>query len=609
MVSLRSVLCAVALACGASAAGQEGPALPPEELNEDRVLQTSGADDAIKRLEDGSVSGEIVVRGSRERRSSWRVADTPHALIYSNGREENLVRLARNIERLHLLLRALFAGENSSQVEMPRMKIILLGSDRLVQKRSRQPGEINFGPFSRPFGPDRSLVYGLEGPVLVVSRRNIRLNVDWGNEDWLETADSEGQFDQLLDDDDDLFHSDPKPFGFAGGGSQGSGKKPPPVMRSWATRVYSAYAQHYFLTNHPAAYPRWYLDGVGAFFGTISIRKDGAIEFGRTPREFARVLSNYPRFDASKILSGEYLPALEGTAWIRDHAWLLTHYFFLADVTAERREQFVEYMNKVENGVSHAEAARVFGEISLLNSEIEAYGRGPTYFRWEPVALEQASEHHVVRLSKSEAEILAAEMELDLSLTSHGFYGDQVKGRQLAELLADLAPLSSTADGGIAIAKAQCALSKFEECALSAEKVLAMYPNDARVLAWKGVALLGQAQSTAPEERGPLLQRARRAIVLANRTDPENLRALRSYFDSFVELGEAAPEIALLGMLKIVERLPAAAEPRLALATEMERQGRIAEARSLVRPLTSNSYNAQIQQRAMRLLGNAKSAM
>ena len=48
-----------------------------------------------------------------------------------------------------------------------------------------------------------------------------------------------------------------------------------PAVQTWQQRLYAAYARHFILTYAPAAYPRWYLDGVGVLFSTLTVRANG----------------------------------------------------------------------------------------------------------------------------------------------------------------------------------------------------------------------------------------------------------------------------------------------------------------------------------------------
>ena len=53
-------------------------------------------------------SGEttVTVTGTRSRdakveMSDWRMAETPHVVVFSRGDEEDLIRTAHNLEKLH----------------------------------------------------------------------------------------------------------------------------------------------------------------------------------------------------------------------------------------------------------------------------------------------------------------------------------------------------------------------------------------------------------------------------------------------------------------------------------------------------------------------------
>ena len=71
-------------------------------------------------------SSEITVTGVRSRLSNWRQAETSHVIVQSDGSEEELIRLTRNLERLHFLLTGLM-GPSPIGEDTVKLRITLIG--------------------------------------------------------------------------------------------------------------------------------------------------------------------------------------------------------------------------------------------------------------------------------------------------------------------------------------------------------------------------------------------------------------------------------------------------------------------------------------------------
>ena len=118
-----------------------------------------------------------------------------------------------------------------------------------------------------------------------------------------------------------------------------------PVASRWERTLYSAYAQHFLRTYVPAAYPRWYLDGVGALFSTIAVRADGTVDYATAPLGYREILKSYGPVDVGEILSGtEFRATRRYGFWTPFHAWLLAHYFLFSEPGPQRTAQFAAYM-------------------------------------------------------------------------------------------------------------------------------------------------------------------------------------------------------------------------------------------------------------------------
>ncbi len=98
-----------------------------------------------------------------------------------------------------------------------------------------------------------------------------------------------------------------------------------------------------------------------------------------------------------------------------------------------------------------------------------------------------------------------------------------------------------------------------------------------------------------PRRRWPRLQTerkratkaARAEIARANRADPDNPLPLLAYYRSLAEAGEAPPDIAIEGLMKVVDTVPTAPGPRLLLGGLVRRGNTAAARRALCRSRTA----------------------
>lgn len=513
---------------------------------------------------------DIVVSGATdEKKSNWKRAETDHVVVISDGSQAELVRVINNLERLHHLMSRLYRKGDAPD-EAAKLQVTLFDSASFLDKMGLRNLGWGEGPYVASIGIQRYYDPREDGEVLAVSRSDqiIRLDTKKARErDCDETA-AEGN--------DGTCGSLPYRF---------------PVVRGWEALLYSAFAQRFMLTYTQAVYPRWYVDGIGALFSTMAVRRDGSIDYALPPLAYKQVFRSYGDVDVGEVLTGRYLePAPSKTRkmeWTPYHAWLLAHFFSYSNLKPERAAQFRQYMTAIHQGTPMAEAAKVFGDMAKLQHEVWLYaGRPMGYARTDRQAAPPA-DPLISTLSVSSAAMIEARIELGARLA--GLAADAAPGAGGADWLARLrervAQLPYDADTVLVMAEAECRYGHHAACLAAAERVLANAPDNARALAWKGVALTDQAVTGPAAERAEALVIARKTIERAIQLDGQAPLPQIAYFQSFTKAGERAPEQAMLGMARVVQRIPAAPAPRLYLGQELVRQGNADLARRILYPV------------------------
>lgn len=534
---------------------------------------------------------DIVVQGVIDTPSAWRRAESAHVIVTSKGSEAELLRVTNNLERLYALMSRLFHRSTADDATVKLQVTLVDSADffRTMQLRNLRSEE---GPYAASFMGERYYDPREDGPVLAVARTDQVIK--------LSTALAE---DRDLEDGSTSIDSEN-----SGGTSMMGAAARAPIARPWEAVLYSAFAQHFLLTYLPAAYPRWYLDGVGALFSTLEVRRDGKVDYARDPLDYRQIFQSYGPLRVSEILTGAYLASDAGKAhWTPYHAWLLTHFFLFSKLKPERSAQFQRYMTAIAQGMPMAEAAKAFGDLRRLQHELEIYQeRGTEYARADAVAL-PGGDPAIDRVSRGSAAVIEARIELGTRLpaASGGVAPDTAWVAQLRDTVAHL---PYNAEALLTEAEVECRAAQNDACLDSAERVLAKSPDNIRALAWKGIALTHRALAGPAAERVQALKAARVPIVRALRIDNDTPLPLLAFFNSYAEAGQPVPDQAVLGLVKVTQAVPAAPGPRLALAQELIREGHTDLAQRVLLPVLYGGYDSPEKTTAQTLFASSGAA-
>ncbi len=526
---------------------------------------------------------DVVVNALLDRkRGDWKRAESEHVVVFSKDSADELARVTKNLERLHALLSRLYR-KGAQEDATAKLQVTLIGSAADFRAMGIRSVRAEEGPYPAAFPHLTYYDPGDDGDILAVARSGQIIDV---NTNRAYHADCD---DALANDATDCVGQSPNR---------------PPAARSWEALLYGAFAQRFIQTYAPAPYPRWYLDGIGALFSTVEIKADGAVSYGRPPLDYALVFRAYGRLNIDDVLSGHYLePARGKAAWTPYHAWLVAHYFLLSNLKPERAQQFRAYMTAIHQGQTMAEAARVFGNTTRLERDIIAYVTSEKPFARAAPAEAPVGEPAIGTLSPGDAALVEARIERGARLAPvpAGAAGTPDRASWLAGIRDTAARFPRDASVQSFAAEAECRDDHPTECLAEAERALALSPNDVGALAWKGVALTDLAIGGAVAERATRLAVARTTIERAIALDGEAPTPLIAWFQSFTKAGERVPDAAMLGMAKVIRRLPAAPGPRLYLAEELLRQGNAEIARRVAFTVLYGAYDSPEKSAAARL--------
>jgi len=501
---------------------------------------------------------DVVVNALVDRKKgSWKRAESEHVVVISKDSAAELTRVTRNLERLYQLLSRFYRRGASSDGTV-KLQVVLIDKGaafRAMELRNVRAAE---GPYLPAF-PDQTYYDPREdGELLAMARSDeiIDLNTNRAFNQDCDKAEEEGATDCV-----------------------GQTVNRFPVARGWEELLYAAFAQRFVQTYDPAAYPRWYLDGVGALFSTIALKGDGSIEYARPPLGYRDVFYSYGDLKVGDILAGRYLDAEPGKrGWTPYHAWLLAHYFLFSALKPERARQFHDYMTAIHRGTPMAEAARVFGDMNKLQRELATYAASAKSFARSAPTPAATAEPAIATLSPGGAAMVEARIALGTRVAPLPADAPaseiQRRAAWLAQVREAVAHLPDDGDALNFAAEAECRSGHTVECLADADRALARSPNDVAALSWRGVALTDQAVAGPAAERASRLALARASIERAIALDGAAPLPLIAWFQSFTKASERVPDAAMLGMVQVIRAVPAAPAPRLYLAEELLRQGK-----------------------------------
>jgi hypothetical protein len=461
----------------------------------------------------------IVVTGNRSRESKvemsdWRIAETPHVIVFSQGDETALRRTAHNLEKLHFLLSVLH-GRVDQPDETIKIAVTMIGDVAAFEQLRLTDLRWQYGPFPQAF--EKTIYYDPrdEGSVLATTEEgvNLVLQPSVGRKTSRNCTREQDRNPPIVD-----YYISPR--------VTATGQPTYDVNQilgqlavneiafcQWAeSRVYAAFAQNYLMTYFPAAYPRWYLQGFGELFATMEAGAD-YVEYGHLPPGYAKVMHHYGLYPVTHILDGRYLSG-KGRAWTPYHAWRLVH---LLHFSEEWKPRLHGYLNALARGDDLQTAASALGDPSQFQSAVTTY-RGRK-LQAEKMAFppNRAPEPSIRRLTRAEAGLIRGRLELGARIEVPDAGPDREKA--LARRSAWLDRLRDNAtrfpaltENHLLLAEAECRTGNPEACLEAAERAIAQSPTETRALVWKGTALTQLAVRAPAVERRQRLAEARRSV-------------------------------------------------------------------------------------------------
>ncbi len=276
--------------------------------------------------------------------AAWNKASTPHFIIYSEQKPDELRAFAEKLERFDQAARNILGRTDPAVGDGNRLTVFVLENVEAVQKIHATGNDAVYGFYIGRYS----------GPIAFTPR-------------------------------------------YAGERERGG--------LSAESVFFHEYAHHLMFQDFNAPYPNWYVEGFAELIGTPRFAPDGAVTLGVAPAHRAYGLFSQEGLSARRLLEAQPKRMTDAEREsIYGRGWLLTHYLVFEP---RRARQLRKFLANLASGQSMATASAVFGDLRQLDREMSDYVQRPRLSSVTVGAKSlQIGQIDVVSLSAGAAEVM-----------------------------------------------------------------------------------------------------------------------------------------------------------------------------------------------------------
>lgn len=369
---------------------------------------------------------------------------------------------------------------------------------------------------------------------------------------------------------------------------------------AWGADVtlFHEYTHHFMLEYLPATYPAWYVEGFAEIASTAALMNGGKMVFGKAASHRGWSLTSSRWVPIPQLLDSTYI-SFPSDADFYGESWLLAHYLTFSE---KRAGQLRKYLGELGAGVSNDAAAKdAFGDLDQLSREVHVYlEQGSFPMRAVPIALPAPETIKVRTLSPGEAALMEETASFGYGL------GKEQMAAYLADIRAKVARYPSDPFALRLLADAEYEAEDFTAATATVDRLLAVAPDSVPGRVRKAMLMLHQAEGLPDPARQAKVAEARRLIVAANKSAPEDPQPLVAYYRSFLTAGERPPRQAVDGLMQAVSTLPQDQGPRLMLVSQLVSDGKLADAIYYLGPIAYDPHGGSGQGSALQLIAELR---
>jgi tetratricopeptide (TPR) repeat protein len=360
------------------------------------------------------------------------------------------------------------------------------------------------------------------------------------------------------------------------------------------------YAHHFMMHNFPGAFPAWFIEGFAEFHSTAKFDKDGGVGIG-TPalhRAYGLVLGDPIPIQRLMTYSGQDLGAEQREA-LYGRGWLLTHFLTFEP---ERTRQLGDYIRRLNKGDAPLEAATAsFGDLKKLDRELDHYlkQRKMKYLQLGPEKVTVGAVQ-VRRLTPG------ANAVMNLKIRSRRGVNAERARALVPELRRAAAPFPKDVMAQATLAEAEFDAGNYKEAEAAADRAIAADPKSIDGLIYKARAKMALAAADSSGNEA-VWKEVRKAIVAANRADPDDPEPLILFYTSYREQGIEPTANATMGLVRALELAPQDGDLRMMAAYQFLIDGKPKEARSALAPIAFDPHGGKKGEAAAAIIASLDS--
>lgn len=353
-----------------------------------------------------------------------------------------------------------------------------------------------------------------------------------------------------------------------------------PNALSAQTILFHEYGHHFLLGSYLVAYPAWFSEGYAEFVSTV--RLGDKISIGAAAQHRAYGLLDGPKLPATALFDPQSRKTLTGmqTESLYGGGWLLTHWILF---DKDRRAKFQRYLADLNNGTPSLKAATdAFGDLKQLDRELDRYlHQSKIPLITLPGDKIETPTVTVMRLSPGAAELVPMRL-----ISTRGVdHATAVSLYQRAAPVAARYPDDAVAQGWFA----EIASDAGEDGAAKAAVARALAVDAKSAQALEYAARLAMAAAVKSKSAADWAE-ARKAILRANRADPDRAMPLQLFYMSFEAEGLPPRKSAIDGLYRAQELVPQDEGLRWLAARQLLRDKDLPAARRMLAPIAYDPH-------------------
>lgn len=460
--------------------------------------------------------------------ADWYEADSKHFAVLSKDDPKHLQKYAEQLERFDEAMRVLRGVDDPAVAPINRVTVYVVRDAEEIESLA---GYGVRGFYRAEIG----------GPVAFVPRQAPSKNSVSGSR--LFTGTSGGQFD--LDGDSVLRHE---------------------------------YSHHFMFDNYPSmALPFWFVEGFAEFHATAIFNDDGSVTFGAPPTYRASSLIDRDRLTVRDMLTSDGRRVdLGEVSEIYGRGWLMIHYMTFAP---SRRGQLGSFLQELNQGKTPIEAAKVFGDLDLLQRELTKWMAAPKITVQTIAAAAIKIQPVTVRkMSDGEAAAMAARIRTKAGVDSRAASGVLAMARKVG----DQFPQDVAAQ--LELAEAALDAKDYATARAAADRVISIAPTTEKAYIFKGRAEMAIAKAAKLTDMATWGE-VRRNFIKANHLENQDPEALMLFYQSFAAAGQSPTPSSKAGLYEALDLLPDESRVRLEVIFQHIADGEYGKAKAALAPI------------------------